>query len=99
MRGTEALEGVGVPELMEGAGPEAGPGDKDPQAAWGLDAADGEKMQVPPSVSSVPRIHSSWDLSVGVGGGEDRTLLGLRGACRRRCRGAHRGVASPHARL
>lgn len=48
MRGTEALEGVGVPELMEGAGPEAGPGDKDPQAPWGLDAADGEKMQVPP---------------------------------------------------
>ncbi|XP_068823522.1 spidroin-2-like [Capricornis sumatraensis] len=45
VRGTEALEGVGVPELMEGAGPEAGPGDKDPQAAWGLDAADGEKMQ------------------------------------------------------
>lgn len=34
--------------MMEGAGPEAGPGDKDPQAAWGLDAADGEKMQVPP---------------------------------------------------
>ncbi|XP_043311135.1 collagen alpha-1(I) chain-like [Cervus canadensis] len=46
-RGAEALEGVGVPELTEGAGPEARPGDKDPQAAWGLDAADGEKKQVP----------------------------------------------------
>lgn len=46
-RGAEALEGVGVPELTEGAGPEARPGDKDPQAAWGLDAADREKKQVP----------------------------------------------------
>ncbi|XP_065775317.1 spidroin-2-like [Muntiacus reevesi] len=79
-RGAEALEGVGVPELTEGAGPEASLGDKDPQAAWGLDAADGEKSKYP--VSSVPQIHSSWDLSVGVGGVGGRTepswALGVR---------------------
>ncbi|XP_070316785.1 collagen alpha-1(I) chain-like [Odocoileus virginianus] len=44
-RGAEALEGGGVPEFPAGAGPEARPGDKEPQAAWGLDAADGEKKQ------------------------------------------------------
>lgn len=80
------------PRVDGGGG--ARPGDKDPQAAWGLDAADREKKQVsrvlrPPNPLKLgPECWGGWS------GGEDRTLLGLGGTCRRRCRGAHRGVAS-----
>ena len=65
-RGAEALEGVGVPELTEGAGPEARPGDKDPQAAWGLDAQTGRKGKYP--VSSVPQIKLGPECWGGGGG-------------------------------
>ena len=77
-RGAEALEGVGVPELMEGAGP--APGTKTPRLPGGWMRQTGRKSKYP--VSSVPQIHSSWDLSVGVGGVEGRTepswALGVR---------------------
>lgn len=77
-RGAEALEGVGVPELMEGAGPT--PGTKTPRLPGGWMRQTGRKSKY--RVSSVPQIHSSWDLSVGVGGVEGRTepswALGVR---------------------
>ena len=47
-RGAEALEGVGVPELMEGAGPT--PGTKTPRlpGGWGLrGGAQGSRNQAP----------------------------------------------------
>lgn len=72
--------------MMEGAGPEAGPGDKTP-GSWAWMQQMGSSASTPPSVSSVPRIHSSWDPSVMGGWRGGQSLLGLRGACRRRCRG------------
>ena len=53
-RGAEALEGVGVPELMEGAGP--APGTRTPRLPGGWMRQTGRKSKYP--VSSVPQIHS-----------------------------------------
>lgn len=101
---------MGVPQLMEGAGP--GPGDKDPQAAWELSSADtqtGRSIPYPPPPN--PQIHSSSDLSVGMGwrqetetswafGGAEETLKEKPpGHCLHPCTGSCSYIPKPSPEL
>lgn len=100
MRGTEALEGVGVPELMEGAGARGRPWGQRPPGSLGPGCSRrGENASTPLPCPPSPESTQAGTRVLGWVEGEDRTLLGLRGRVPATLQGAHRGVASPHARL